>query len=293
MSDGDTRLAVELSGGDAVGGAPSPVEVLVVVLEGDALDATKGPAFTLSSLRGSRVVQRWTSVAGATLELRLPDAVFGSTANLGILASRGSGSGLFREGQSAFVAIALPPRNPASPLPSPPAPGAVLVTEFMKDPAAVSDVRGEWLELQNRTDDPIDLEGWTLRDDGSNRTVITAATSGAGVVISAGGFLVMGRNADTALNGGVALDAVYSGFTLGNGADQIILEAPGAAEIDRVEYEDGTADWPDLPGASIGLSPRFAGTPVAADGAAWCSGVDPLPAGDLGSPGELNPECGG
>ena len=47
-------------------------------------------------------------------------------------------------------------------------PGDIVVTEFMNDSAAVSDTVGEWLEIYNSTGADIDLNGWTLKDDGSN-----------------------------------------------------------------------------------------------------------------------------
>jgi hypothetical protein len=42
----------------------------------------------------------------------------------------------------------------------------------------------------------------------------------------------------------------YSGFTLANGDDEIILTSDLAVEVDRVEWDGGPA-WPDPDGASM------------------------------------------
>lgn len=242
-------------------------------------------------LAGSRWLHRESAVPGQVLELDLPNEVFGTVPAIGALVISDAYPMGAKESVS-FASVALPPQDPAQALPLPPAPGSIVVTEFMKDPMAVSDARGEWLEVENRSDADIDIEGWTLRDDGSNSTVLVADVPGEGIVVQAGEFLVLGRNADPTLNGGVRLGDVYSGFTLANGADQIILEAPGGIPMDRVDYLDaGDGGWPDASGASIALSPGFVGTPSAADGSSWCSGTEPMPLGDLGTPGDMNSDC--
>lgn len=290
------QLVIEVGLGDGVPTVPGMEAWEVLVVEPTPMEfgSSKDASTMRDLLRGARVLRRVGACPGDVLTMAIPHGAFGAVERVGVLLRAGDRAHrLASGGQPAlsWASIALPPQDPSTALAAPPAPGAILVTEFMKDPAAVSDTRGEWLELENRTGEAIDIEGWTLRDDGSNHTVITATTSGAGVIVPAGGFAVLGRNADMAVNGGVVLDATYTGFTLGNGADQIVLEAPGGHLVDRVDYEDGTGDWPDTAGASVSLSPRFAGTSVAVDGAAWCSGVDPMPAGDFGSPGVRNGEC--
>ena len=51
-------------------------------------------------------------------------------------------------------------------------PGTLVVSEFMANPAAVSDTAGEWLELFNNTINPIDVNGLSLADNGSDLHVI-------------------------------------------------------------------------------------------------------------------------
>lgn len=95
---------------------------------------------------------------------------------------------------------------------SAPSAGDVVITEFLANPSVVDDALGEWVELANVTDTDLDLSGCELVDDGRNSVVFPEGT-----VLSAGARLVVGRSADTGLNGGVAVD-IESGedFTLSN-----------------------------------------------------------------------------
>ena len=71
----------------------------------------------------------------------------------------------------------------------------------MIDPAAVPDTRGEWVELYNGTPAEIDLSGYVLDDGaGHNRFVIQ------GLVVPTGGYVVLGRDANPADNGGAPVD---------------------------------------------------------------------------------------
>jgi hypothetical protein len=90
--------------------------------------------------------------------------------------------------------------------------GAVIFTEFLADPSAVPDSKGEWVELTNISDNTIDLSGFVLSDLGRN-----SATIPDGTVVEAGERIVIGRSADTSVNGGAPVDAeVAEGFTLNN-----------------------------------------------------------------------------
>ena len=75
-------------------------------------------------------------------------------------------------------------------------PGDVIVNEIMQNPSAVSDSAGEWFEVYNTTGSAIDLDGWTIRDDDIDSHVIAVS-----VIVPAGGYAVLGNNADFATNG--------------------------------------------------------------------------------------------
>ncbi len=163
-------------------------------------------------------------------------------------------------------------------------PGDVVITEIMQNPAAVSDAVGEWFELYNASDRVLDLNGWTLRDEGTDRHGITANGS---LLLAPGAYLVLGRNADVAVNGGVIVAYAYRTFLLGNDADEIILLDGAGREIDRVAY-DGGLQFPNPAGASMVLLDAALDNSLGANwGVSWSAW--PGSAGDFGSPGAANP----
>ena len=175
------------------------------------------------------------------------------------------------------------PSCAAEPPPDPnPEPGGcgVAITELMYDAKAVSDKDGEWVELQNASDAPVDLQGYTLRDFGSNSWVV-----GEPLPVGAGAAVVLCANADMASNGGVACDAEWSGFFLSNAADSVVLESPTGAVVDQVSYQGG-APWPDLP-AGVALQLLDPCGENDAPGG-WIPATAVYGQGDLGTPGAPN-----
>ena len=162
-------------------------------------------------------------------------------------------------------------------------PGDVVINEIMQNPAAVSDNAGEWFELYNNTAGSINLNGWTLADI-DNDTVVIA--NGEPLIIDAGGYLVLGVNADMGTNGGVMVDYAYDGnnFSLANSTDELMLIAPDEVVVDSVGWDDG-ATFPDPNGASMSLQ-----TPNQdnEDGSNWCEAMTAYGDGDLGTPGAAN-----
>jgi len=165
--------------------------------------------------------------------------------------------------------------------PTPERVDTLIINEIMVNPAAVPDEQGEWIELYNPTDHDIDLTGWTLTTASGRRH--TVAPQGS-LVIRGRDFLVLGRNADIATNGGVPVAYAYQGLTLRNDGDVLILLDPQGREIDRVAYGPG-ADLPTPEGASLALI-----DPTLDNGAAanWCVATTPLRDGDHGTPAKPN-----
>ena len=163
--------------------------------------------------------------------------------------------------------------------------GAVIVTEVMQNPAAVSDNDGEWFELHNTTGSTLDLDGCQLSDDdGLDHTIAGP------LAVGGGGYLVMGTEADTGLNGGLPVDYEYGGgLNLTNGADELILSC-GGVQIDRIAWDDG-ATFPDPTGASMSLAPAYLTESGNDNGAHWCEASSSYGAGDLGTPGSSNDPC--
>lgn len=158
---------------------------------------------------------------------------------------------------------------------------SVIVNEIIQDPKAVSDTKGEWIELYNAGDADVDINGWMIRDNGSNMHVID---NGEPLVVPAMGYLVLGRNVNEEENGGAPVDYAYSNFTLGNSGDEIILLDADSLEVDRVEY-DGGPEFPDPAGASMELDSPELDNNV---GSNWHTAATPYGDGDLGTPGGPN-----
>ena len=160
------------------------------------------------------------------------------------------------------------------------APSEVIITEIMQNPASVSDANGEWFEIYNSGSSNIDINGWIISDNGSDNHLIDDE-----IIISSSQYFVFGRNADIASNGGVNVDYEYSGFTLGNSDDEIVIfSSDGVTEIDRVEY-DGGQSWPDPTGASMTLSNLASDNNI---GSNWQTSDTAYGDGDLGTPGQSN-----
>ena len=170
-----------------------------------------------------------------------------------------------------------------------PAVGDLVINEIMADPSAVDDSQGEWFEIFNRSDEAIDINGWTISDSGSDTHTIDAA--GGSLEVPSEGFVVLGNNAILATNGGVAVDYGYSAadFTL-DSADEIILTDADSTEYDRVAY-DGGVTFPDPAGASLNLTPGLARAADNDEGTSWCTAEEPYGDGDLGTPGAANSHC--
>ena len=165
-----------------------------------------------------------------------------------------------------------------------PTPPPLVINEIMQNPFAVSDTFGEWFELFNPGDTAVNINGWTITDEGIDLHVIDA---GGSLLVPAGGFAVLGIDGNPAANGGVAVDYVYSGIALANSADEIVLLDAHEVEVDRVRWDDG-ATFPDPNGASMALADPGLDNSV---GANWCESVSPFGAGDLGTPGSVNDLC--
>ena len=173
-----------------------------------------------------------------------------------------------------------PPPAEEEPPPGTLAGCGVVVTEIMYDPKAVSDTAGEWVELTNKSGVDLDLDGWAIRDFGSNLHVISGS-----VPFPVGARVVLCANADPAANGGVPCDYQFSGFYLGNAGDSVVIETPSGAIADQVTYAT-TAPWPaHTAGVAIQLADPCSDNDSPG---AWLPAEGVYGAGDLGSPGAPN-----
>ena len=162
--------------------------------------------------------------------------------------------------------------------------GALIITEIMKNPSAVGDSDGEWFEIYNNGSQDININGLDIgSDDGVDDTV------SGDLVIAVGEHLVLGLNDDSATNGGITVDYVYSSdVNLGNSSDEVIISYDGSP-LDRVAYDDS---FPGVAGKSMSLNPDQYDNSLNDSGANWCSSLTAQASGDFGTPGTINDDCG-
>lgn len=158
----------------------------------------------------------------------------------------------------------------------------IIISEFMADPDAVNDSEGEWFEIYNASDITVNINGWIIKDLGSDDQPIESSSS---LVFQSGEFLVLADNSNSSINGGVNVDYEYPSYTLTNSDDEIIIYlSDGTTEVDRIEY--GISGWPSVPS---GASLAFTGNPSDDNniGSNWIESTTIWSgsAGDKGSPG--------
>lgn len=172
-------------------------------------------------------------------------------------------------------------------LPGPPAPGCVVVNEFLADPFGEDDGR-EWIELHNTTDMPIDINGWILRDNGSDLHAIRHPSP---LVIAPRGYLLLAQSHDAAEPDGLPIDYIYGAdFQMNKAGDEIVL-LEGHRIIDAAAFGDYQKLVHPLPNI-IPISPapgaataRLSGSEVTA----WTIATEPYGAlGHHGTPGRIN-----
>ncbi len=151
-------------------------------------------------------------------------------------------------------------------------PPALRLSEIMRNPAAVSDSRGEWFEIHNPTGADVDLKGWSFGDNTSDFHFIRES-----LIAPANGFVVLGRSTNTETNGGARVDYSYGGsVVLANNADSLELFSQHGQLVDSVAWDDGEV-WMRPNGASMAV----------VDGS-WCESGPQYGRGDRGTPGTAN-----
>jgi hypothetical protein len=160
--------------------------------------------------------------------------------------------------------------------------GDLVITEIMHHPAAVKDSVGEWFELLNGRDACVDLLGLVLRSDGEPPHTVAKS-----VVAAPGGYVVLGRNADPAKNGGIAVSYSY-GDALDLRREDVLAVATPAGDLDTTAWQGLFAPH----GASRSLDPSCLLPFCNNYEHAFCEAPKLIPGStDRGSPGRENDPC--
>jgi DNA/RNA endonuclease YhcR with UshA esterase domain/uncharacterized protein (DUF2141 family) len=133
----------------------------------------------------------------------------------------------------------------------------IIINEIMANPSATNDA-GEYLEIYNWGTAPADLQNWKLFGNSLGDTARITTS----LIVPAGGYVLLGNNANTATNGGLVLDYAYTVFNMNNTGDRIVLKDAAGATVDSVAYttapptnasrgvRDASADNTDVGGAN-------------------------------------------
>lgn len=155
----------------------------------------------------------------------------------------------------------------------------VIISELMKNPEALPDADGEWLELYNAGNEAFDLGGCTLaRDD---QTLNIEGT----LEIQPGAYLTF-SNGDTP---GFTPDVLYSGLTLPNSGAFVLRLACAGTLLDEVSVDPAVP--PQRAGRSLSLSGDAMNEAANDDPSRWCESSTSYN-GDFGTPGGDNLACG-
>jgi hypothetical protein len=160
-----------------------------------------------------------------------------------------------------------------------------MIAEIMKDPDPTPDETGEWFEIVNVSDAPLELDGLVVTDEGG--TGFTVVTND---VLAPGAVYLFAVSDDPALNDGLVPDYAYDAADLriGNGTDTLVLTYEDIT-VDTVAFD---GDFPDEAGKSLSLDPDKVDADDNDDPDNWCEGDGDYGAdGNQGTPGELNDEC--
>ncbi len=151
------------------------------------------------------------------------------------------------------------------------------ISEVHRQPLAVSEGRGEYVEVTNTGAGPASLRNVQVQTSGGVFTIVTnlLAYPGRPVTLMAHG--------DPQTNGGLPLGIVwpYQGLSLGNTSDTLRL-VQNAQTLDQVAYAAG---FPG--GAGVAAERRDLLAPPSV--ATFAAATNLLPGGDKGSPGARNP----
>lgn len=234
-----------------------------------------------------RVLLAPRSAAHATIYI--DDATFGPAAADAAPADEPSPSGApasadgpATPARAVLGATKRPARSGASTTTSASAASRVLINEVLYDAVGgSSDTDGEWVELYNAGDEPVDLDGWTLADDASSNPLpVRDLQPGKFYVFHASDSL----SSDSARTPS-ATPHPRIGNGLGNDGDHLLLRDPGGAVVDAVSwgadtyaFDPAVADVPA--GHSIERRQPGLDTDSAAD---WVDNESPSPGAPLAS----------
>ncbi len=155
----------------------------------------------------------------------------------------------------------------------------VVITEVMINPQATSDANGEWFEIYNDNEIPINFKNWIIKDKDTDDFLILE-----NLIISNNTYAVFGNNSNFYSNGGLDINLQYSGISLANAGDELILVSPEGFIADSISW-DGGNQFPFGNGNSMALTDLYSDNLFASN---WLESNLVFGTGDAGTPGFEN-----
>lgn len=157
----------------------------------------------------------------------------------------------------------------------------VAINEVMPLPGMSDPVAGQWIELKNLSDTPINVQGLVLMTSSLDGFHTISPTSE--MTLEPGALLVMGPGIQTDLNGGAPVTYAYGNdIQMNPQADMVFLMKAGRM-IDYVNW--GSSSIQVEQGFALSREPG----PFTAVN--WCRSRAPFGLGDYGTPGIENTFC--
>lgn len=172
-----------------------------------------------------------------------------------------------------------------------PSAGSLVVSEIQADPASpLDDASAEWVELANPG--PHHVATSELRFVvGTSQPQSIAATPR---VLAPGKILLGARKADSAANGGLVTDFVFSG-SLGNTGGSVQVKTTSGALVDGVTYSSNANGFPRIvAGKSLQLDVASINAAANDLGGNWCNtraAAYDASGANFGTPGVANHSC--
>ncbi|MEZ4450287.1 MAG: lamin tail domain-containing protein [Nannocystaceae bacterium] len=165
------------------------------------------------------------------------------------------------------------------------APGDLILTEYIADPAKVGDTVGEWFEV--KAINAVDLNGLRTAKLADGLMNATPLTSDQCLAVPAGASVLFAHNTDPNVNGGLPEVDFTFAFSLTNSNGGIAIGVDDQT-LDAITY---VAAQPA--GKARALDPGTTDPALNddADNTPWCTATAPYGAGDLGTPKADNPVC--
>lgn len=153
--------------------------------------------------------------------------------------------------------------------------GDLVITEIMSNPLAVLDSVGEWFELYNPTNTTFELKNCVISDLGADSHVVQQS-----LIVQPLSYVTMARSGSP----GFLPDYVWSGFSIANGSDEIILECANN-EISNILLDNS---FTATNGATLSLLDQKRNETDNDQGQNWCVSTTVMTNGDFGTPGAAN-----